>query len=197
MTKTARSALVCAMLATPGAAMAQDMPAPTGKTFTLVDEIRAGYHNTQRDLTEAAEKMPEADYAFKPTPEIRPFGQLVAHVALSQFRTCAMLKDEPSPRKDEKEEATRTKGEAIALLKASKAYCDPLVDGLTEPAMIDLAKSGQNKVARGLLPVSLVAHGLETYGTMAVYLRLKGIVPPSTERMNQEMKKKGEIKKSE
>ena len=117
----------------------------------------------------------------------------MAHIALSQFGTCARFKGEDNPRKDEKEETTRTKTEAIALLKASVSYCDPLVKGLTDSAMAELTKFGDNQVAKGLLPISLVAHGDEVYGTMAVYLRLKGIVPPSTERMNKEMK----MKKSE
>jgi hypothetical protein len=167
----------------------QQTSAPSGQTFTLSAEMLRGYQNVQRDLAEAAEKMPDEHYGFKPTPEIKPFGQLVAHVALAQFRTCAMLKGEANPRQDEKEETSRTRAEAIALLKASSAYCDPLVTSLTEPAMTELATVGQNQVAKGLLPASLVTHGMEMYGTMAVYLRLKGIVPPTTERQMQRMKK--------
>jgi hypothetical protein len=59
----------------------------------------------------------------------------------------------------------------IALLKASAAYCDPLVSALTETTMTELTNVGQNQVARELLPASLVTHGMEMYGTMAVYLR--------------------------
>ena len=63
------------------------------KIFTLSGEMLRGYQSVQRNLVEAAEKMPEADYGFKPTPEIRPFGQLVAHAALTQFGTCSLLKE--------------------------------------------------------------------------------------------------------
>ena len=132
--------------------------------------------------------MPEEHYDFRPTPEIKPFGQLVAHVALAQFRACAMLTTEPNPRKDEKEDTSRSRAGALALLKASTAYCDPLVSRLTESAMTEMTKVGQNQVAKGLIPVELVTHGMEMYGTMAVYLRLKGIVPPTTERQKQQMK---------
>ena len=184
--------VVFAACAIPGTAAAQSMP--EGKTFALAAELLRGYQNIQRNLTEAAEKMPDDQYGFKPTPEIRPFGQLVAHVSLAQFNMCARLKGEPNPHKDDKEEATRTKADQIALLKASTTYCDPLVSGLTDATMTELVKSDQNQVAKGLFPMSLVSHGQEVYGTMAVYLRLKGIVPPSTERMNQmkekEMKEK-------
>jgi uncharacterized damage-inducible protein DinB len=173
----------------PGVARAQEMPA--GKTFALAAELVRGYQNVQRNLTEAAEKMPADQYNFKPTPEIRPFGQLVAHAAIEQFGMCAVLKGEPNPKKSEKEDATRTKDEAIALLKASTTYCDPLVTALTDAAMPELTKMESNQVAKGLVPISVIAHGDEMYGTMAVYLRLKGIVPPTTERMKakQQMSK--------
>lgn len=180
------TALVLAILISPKGAPAQEPK--EGKTFALSVELLRGYHELQRDLADAAEKMPDEHYAFKPTSEIRPFGQLVAHVALAQFRTCAILKGEPNPRKDEKEDATRTKADEIGLLKASTAYCDPLVSALTDTSMPELTKMGESQVAKGLVPIELVAHGMEMYGTMAVYLRLKGIVPPTTERM-QQMKK--------
>jgi len=161
---------------------------PVGQKFTLSGNMLRGYQNLQRNLLEAAEKMPEPDYAFKPTPEIRPFGQLVAHVALSQFGGCAALKGEDSPQKDAKEEATRTKAELISLLKASTAYCDPVLNALTDETMVQLVEIGQNEAAKGLILASTNSHGNEMYGTMAVYLRLKGIVPPTTERQNQQKK---------
>ena len=178
------SALMYALLVIPVAAAAQQAPAPTSRTFTLSGEMLRGYQDLQRNLTETAEKMPAAHYGFRPTADIRPFGQLVAHVALAQFGTCAMLKGESNPRKDDTEGATRTKADAVALLKASAAYCDPLVSALSESTMTELAKVGQNQAAKGLLPASLLTHGMEMYGTKAVYLRLKGIVPPTTERQN-------------
>ena len=181
-------ALALVLFVIPGASAAQQAPAPTVRTYTLSGELLRGYQNLQRNLTEAAEKMPDEHYGFRPTPDIKPFGQLVAHAALAQFRTCAMLKGEPNPRKDEKEDASRTKVETIGLLKASAAYCDPAVTALTESTMTELTKVGDNQAAKGLLPPSLIAHGMEMYGIMTVYLRLKGIVPPTTEREAQQMK---------
>jgi uncharacterized damage-inducible protein DinB len=185
---TVSGVVVFAMLMIPSVSTAQQTSAQTPKTLTLSGEMLRGYQTMQRDLVDAAEKMPEEQYSFRPTPEVRPFGHLVAHTALVQFSMCAILKGEPNPRKDEKEDASRSKTEEIALLKASTAYCDPLVSGLTESTMSELTKFEQMQVAKGLVPASLLAHGSEMYGTMAVYLRLKGIVPPTTERQNQ-MKK--------
>lgn len=177
------------------AAPAAPMPEPAGKTYTLSGESLRGYQTVQSNLAEAAEKMPEQHYGFKPTPDVKSFGQHVAHIALSQYGLCARLKGEPNPKKDEKEETTRSKTDAVALLKGSSAYCEPLVTGLTEASLAELVPMGQDKVSKGLIPMALITHADEVYGAMAVYLRLKGIVPPSTEKMNQ-MKQEKQNKKS-
>ena len=78
--------------------------------------------------------MPDADYSFKPTPETRPFGQLIAHVALSQFNTCSLLQGSRSPKAAEKEETPRSKAALVALLKESAAFCNPLVTSMTDGA---------------------------------------------------------------
>ena len=181
---TATVAIALAIAAAP--AEGQSAP-PSGQKFTIASSQLRGYHNLQRNLLEAAEKMPDADYTFKPTPQTRPFGQLVAHVALSQFASCAALKGEPNPKKDEKEDAPRSKADQVVLLKASTAYCDPLLDALTDESITQTFKTGPNganEAAKGLVLIGTNIHGNEMYGTMAVYLRLKGLVPPTTEREN-------------
>jgi hypothetical protein len=190
MLRVRLTTLMLAAIAIAAVSAAQQAGEQAPRIVTLSGEMVQGYQGVQRNLVEAADKMPDAHYSFKPTPEIRPFGQLVAHAALQQFRMCSMLKGEPSPRKDEKEDTPRTKTEAIALLKASTAYCDPLITPMTDAAMPELVRAGEMQVAKGLLPASLISHGQEMYGTMAVYLRLKGIVPPTTERQNAATAKK-------
>jgi uncharacterized damage-inducible protein DinB len=166
-----------------------------GKTYTVSGESVRGYQTVQSHLADAAEKMPEQHYGFKPVPEVKSFGQHVAHIALSQYGLCSRLKGEDNPKKDEKEETSRSKADTVALLKGSAAYCEPLVTGLTEASLTELMPMGRDKVAKGLIPFALVAHADEVYGSMAVYLRLKGIVPPTTEKANQ-MKEKEQSKKS-
>jgi uncharacterized damage-inducible protein DinB len=175
----AANAMVAAIAVVHAAAQS---PSPTGQKLTLASETIRGYNGIQRDLLEAAELMPEADYLFKPTPDTRPFGQLISHVALSQFGFCSFLQGGPSPKAAEKEETPRSKAALIALLKESTAFCDPLVTTMTDEGMVQLIKAGPIEGARGLLLIGLVVHGNEVYGTIAVYLRLKGIVPPTTAR---------------
>ena len=172
-------------LAVTAAPAAPQTPA-TGQRFTLSGNMLRGYAGLQRNLLEAAELMPEEHYSFKPTAETRPYGQLIAHVALSQFGGCAALKGEANPRANEKEETQRSKADLVALLKASTAYCDPVLNALTDEAMVPMIAVGQNQAAKGLILASTNTHGNEMYGTMAVYLRLKGLVPPTTARQNQQ-----------
>ena len=175
--------VMCAAIASIAAiAAAPQSPPPTAQKFTLANAAIQSYTAIQRDLLEAAELMPEADYLFKPTPETRPFGQLIAHVAMSQFATCSALQGGPSPKAAEKDETPRSKAVLIALLEESTTFCNPLVNAMTDEGMVQLMKVGPNEAARGLPIIGLSVHGNEVYGTMAVYLRLKGIVPPTTAR---------------
>ena len=194
MSKRLISALTMAALSCSLLAVAQQPPA--GQKFTVASSIVGrGFKNTQRNLTEAAEKMPEADYSFRPTPSMRPFSQLVAHVALAQFGSCSTLKGQTDPHEKDKEENYKTKSEAVALLKASTALCEEAFAGLTDENMHELVKAGNNEAARGLFVTGTNSHGQELYGTMAVYLRLKGITPPTTER--EEAQKKAAAEKEE
>lgn len=195
MTKRMLATIVLVLLGAALVAGAQPTPQkPAEKpTFPMAASALRGYHGLQRNLTEAAEKMPEADYSFKPTPQMRPFSQLVAHTALAQFGNCSLLKGQPNPHKDDKEEAVTTKAAAIALLKESTALCDDAFGSITDQNFLEMISTDQATAARGILLTGINSHGNEMYGTMSVYLRLKGLVPPTTER--QEAAKKAAAEK--
>ncbi|MGH9523116.1 MAG: DinB family protein [Terriglobales bacterium] len=159
----------------------------TGQKFTMASSMQRGYHSLQQNLLEAAEKMPDADYSFRPTPQIRPFSQLISHVALAQWQTCSRVKGVDNPHANDKEESVTKKADAVALLKGSTELCDDAFSSINDDNLTELVKAGPNEVSRGLFLAGTNSHGNEMYGTMAVYLRLKGIVPPTTER---EMKMK-------
>ena len=171
-----------------GAANAAAQTAPAApqppQKIPFAQYIVRSHEGVQRNLVEAAEKMPEEHYGFKPTPEIRPFSQVVTHAALSRFSTCSSLSGKANPYDGEKDDKARSKPEIVALLKEGGALCTEALKGLTDEAALGFVKVGPNQieVARGLMIAGENAHANEIYGTMAVYLRLKGIVPPSTER---------------
>ena len=189
MKKLAAAVIVTAILSVGAAAQtpAPAAPPPAPVKVGLLAYMERMIANAERDLLEAAELMPEEHYSFKATTETKPFGQVVAHIGLSRVAMCAARSGKENPHRGEKEEAPRTKAQLVALLKEGTAMCASAREGLTDAALVEMVKVGtsQNETSRGSLLVGDIAHGWEMYGTMAVYLRLKGLVPPSTARQNK------------
>jgi hypothetical protein len=173
-----------ALLTTPPA-FAQ-APAGAPQKVTLAQGLQRSYDGVKRNLTEMAEKMPEADYSYKPHADSRMFGQLFAHAANSMYGACAALKGVANPNQGKNlEELLKTKAEFVKALNDAYAFCDDTVKALTDANVGELVKQGQNEVARGSIVAGLTSHNNEMYGTGAAYMRAKGLVPPSTERQQQ------------
>jgi uncharacterized damage-inducible protein DinB len=150
-----------------------------------IGEIKQYYYESvKRNLSAMIEKMPEEHFMFRPVPEIRSFGEAVAHVADAQARNCNLASGAGAKTLDA--DKKKTKADLLAALKESFAICDAAFAALTDDqanVMVTMGQSGFQMSTLSLL-VSLIAHSNEQHGYMAVYLRLKGIVPPSTEAMN-------------
>jgi uncharacterized damage-inducible protein DinB len=116
-------------------------------------------------------------------PEVRTFGQLFAHVAQAPFAQCSGVKGVPNPQQGKQlEQELKTKAEITKALADSFAFCDDAFSSTTaDNAMQYVRTFGNNEVPRAAGLFGVIAHDNEMYGTAAVYLRLKGIVPPSTE----------------
>jgi uncharacterized damage-inducible protein DinB len=161
---------------------------PVGPTDPLSRAIFGMYNSIKRNLTESADKVPEADYSFQPTKDVRTFTQMFAHIANSQFSICAGPKGEANPNKDDFEKTALTKAAVVKALADSFAYCDTVYGTLTDAKALELIKAGQNQVPRARGLISNVAHDNEHYGNLVTMMRLKGMVPPSTERMQMPRK---------
>jgi hypothetical protein len=163
---------------------AQQPPAAAGgQTIGLAVGLQRSYAGVKANLTEAAEKLADADYTYRPSPEIRPYGAQFAHTANSQFNACSAAKGEPNPNGTANLEQTKTtRADIIKALADSFAYCDPVFAALTDQSALELVRQGQNQVARGSVLANLISHSNEEYGVITVYLRTKNLVPPSTER---------------
>src|SRR5579863_8687610 len=143
----------------------------------LIAEGKQEYTNIKNFILKAAEKMPEADYDFKATPELQSFGQRVAHMA-AQIRTCAVVKGEQK----QSDAASKTsKADLVVALKAAFDECDAAWDSISDSNAIEIIDAGRGKRSRLGTLISNTRHDNEVYGTMTVYMRLKGIVPPSSE----------------
>jgi uncharacterized damage-inducible protein DinB len=139
------------------------------------------YGAIRTNIVEAADVMPEADYGFRPTEDVRTFGQLVGHVTNTHYNFCAAARGVAAPVRLNHETLT-TKAELVKALKESVAFCDAAFDGLSDADVSAQAKFGTMAITKGYALVYNIAHDNEHYGNMVTYLRMKGIVPPSSAR---------------
>jgi len=163
---------------------AQAAPA-TPPAQPLSATLKSLWDGLKLNLVQSAEKMPEADYGFQPTKDVMTYGQLLAHVANSSFSYCARGKGEDNPNKEDFQKARTAKADIVKALNDAVAYCDGVYGGMTDAAAMELVKSGQNFVPKARFLIVNISHDNEHYGNLVTYMRLKGLVPPSTERAQQ------------
>lgn len=140
--------------------------------------IQQSYNRIKTLFLAAADKMPESDYSFQPVKEERTFGGWVAHIADAQMGSCSQISGE---RKSLHAASMTSKTELLAALKASFDACDAVYSGLTDANSGDPVPAFRGQQARAVALANNIVHDTEAYGSMSVYLRLKGIVPPSSE----------------
>jgi hypothetical protein len=145
----------------------------------LIAESKQNYTAIKNNLTKAADKMSEADYSFKASPDIRTFGALIGHIADVQMRMCAGVKGE---QKAANAGSLTAKADLVAALKASFDECDAAFDSLTPANANETVSTGRGpgRTKLGTL-IYNTTHDNEEYGYLAVYMRVKGVVPPSSE----------------
>jgi hypothetical protein len=168
---------VAAAAASVFAQQAQTTSAPQNAN-PMIAELKQMYTTVKNNHLKMAEKMPEEHYGFKATADIRSFAQLVGHVADSQARTCSAANGE---QRALNAGSKTTKADLVAALKESFDMCDKAFDSLTDAKAAELVSMGQRHRSRLGMLTGMVSHSNEEYGYMAVYLRLKSIVPPSSE----------------
>ena len=161
-----------------GASALNAQTAATGNP--MVAESRQAYNQVKNNLIAMAEKMPAGDYDFKPVPEIRTFGALMGHIADAQMRTCSSINGAV---KSADAASKTTKDDIVAALKASFAECDAAWDATSEGNALSMiaGRGGQRSRLSSLIGMTVI-HDNEEYGYGALYLRLKGVVPPSSDR---------------
>ena len=142
---------------------------------------KVAYGRIKTILVSSAEKMPEENYNFKPTDAVRSYGQIVGHVADAQYMFCSVALGEKNPGL-KIEQTKTTKADLVAALKDAVAYCDKAYESLTDASgsqMVKLFDSDMPKL--GVLNVNNM-HDMEHYGNLVTYMRLKNIIPPTSEQ---------------
>ena len=160
-------------------AIAFSQPAPNPDAKSLAGNIRMRQAQIAGVLKRSIDKMPEENFSYKPVDTVRSFGELASHVAESQYSFCSAAAGEKAP--GIKVPGTGTKAELSAAFSAASAYCDKVYQGLTDASAAEPVKMfGGDATRAGALSFN-TAHLFEHYGNMVTYMRMKGIVPPSSE----------------
>jgi len=179
--------LVATFVSTAAVAQTTDGGFDKALSPSMAGVAKAMHLTIRANLAEAAERMSDADYAFRPTAEVRTFGQLVGHVINANYFFCSQASGEKSPATSNFEtvvdKATLVKG-----LTDSLGYCDRIYGATTDTSFNQSVKIGSGAgmpatvTVRGAVLMFNVAHNNEHYGNVVVYMRLRGRVPPSTAR---------------
>jgi uncharacterized damage-inducible protein DinB len=177
MTHMWKAALIAGLIAGPAAAQQ-----PPGDPLTAA--LKRQWDGVALNLKEAAEKMPAEKYSFKPNPDVRSFAGEVGHGANTHYFFCARIKGESNPNKEDFEKAT-SKDVLVKALVASNEYCASVLGSANDKWLMESIGQGPQAQPRGAVLAAHIAHSNETYGTMVPYLRMSGVVPPSTARAAQ------------
>jgi uncharacterized damage-inducible protein DinB len=168
----------CLMMMLSAAMTSAQTAAPADSGYTAT--VRTSWNTVKRYVAASAEKMPEASYGFKPTPEVRSFGELVGHLANEHYLLCAPLKGEANPMAKVDFEKTTAKADLVKAINDSNAYCDAAYAAVKDETKTVTAFSPTRRDTPFRVMLLNVTHDNEHYGNMITYLRIKGIVPPSS-----------------
>jgi uncharacterized damage-inducible protein DinB len=189
-------ALVCvavgicaATLSAQQAPPAKPAPPQPPASLDIAASLNGQHQNIRKYLAGAADKMPDADFHFKPqgtAAEVRTFGQIVVHLAAANYSYCSRAKGEQAPTLTVTEKETPPKAAIVEALTGALAYCDAVYDGQTATTINEMLKIQRPNAtplerARGIPLIQNIAHNNEHYGNLVTYLRAKGLVPPSSE----------------
>jgi uncharacterized damage-inducible protein DinB len=163
--------------------IAQQKPAsPDPNPMTTA--LRSAWNGAKRNVRRSADVMPEAKYSFKPVDSVRTFGAILAHVAGASYEFCSAAKGEKTPHaEDEFEKSAKTKADIVKALDGAIAYCDEVYKTLDDAkaAQIVGGAFGGGPGARAANLIGNTNHFNEHYGNIVTYLRINGLVPPSSQ----------------
>jgi len=143
------------------------------------------YGMSKDDLLKSAQEMPEENYSFKPVATVRSFGQLVGHVADAQYEFCsAVVGDGKQPPGIEKSKTS--KADLVQALKDAFTYCDQGYSAMTDAQAPVIVKFFGHDAPKLTILNFNIAHNMEHYGNMVTYLRIKGLVPPSSQQQSMQ-----------
>ena len=166
-------ALIAGTLAAPAFAQTPTDP--------LSAALKGQWDRIALNLKESAEVVPAERYSFRPSQDVKTFAGEMGHAANTHYFFCARIKGEPNPNKNDYEKETN-KDVLVKAVIASNDYCSSVINGANDQWLMEMVGQGAQAQPRGAILSAHIAHSNETYGTVVPYMRMSGIVPPSTAR---------------
>lgn len=171
--------------------------AQTGQQTSPKDPMATWLHNAfstnRKNIEKSAEKVPVELYSLRPGPqvEVRTFGQILGHLANFNYLWCSQAKGEKNPAQGSDYEKLTSKALLLRALNDAFTYCDGAYAALTDASGLEIItvtqESGrQAQVPRMSLLVLNYGHNNDHYGNMVTYMRIKSIVPASSEPRPQQ-----------
>ena len=179
-----RFGLACVAALVSGVAMGQAPAAAPAAPVASgpAAEVQRSYAAVKKNILKSADEMTAENYPYKPEPDIRTFARVVNHVSEAQFRSCGIANGTAIADIAKPPAETADKAAIVAALKSSFAECDKAFATLTDANALEMVTAGPGKRSRIGLMWGTVAHDQEQYATLALYMRLKGLTPPSSEK---------------
>jgi uncharacterized damage-inducible protein DinB len=165
------------------ALFAATVPAVAQSGNPMTDAMKAQFAIVKGDLTKTAEQVTEENYAFKPTPDVRNLGALIGHVADASYYFCSTASGAANPMKGTSVEKSKTsKADLQKALNDALAFCDAQLNAMTDAKGAEMVDFFGGKQPRMAVFAFNTAHDFEHYGNLVTYMRLKGMVPPSSQK---------------
>jgi uncharacterized damage-inducible protein DinB len=177
-TRASAIALLLSLCIAAPTARAQQSPANP-----ITASLRSEWSSAKANVRKSADVMPEAKYNFKPVDTVRSFGAILAHVAGASYEFCSAAKGEKTPHaEDEFEKSATTKAAIVKALDGAIAYCDEVFKTTDDAKLAQLVNGafGGGKAPLAAMLSGNTGHYMEHYGNIVTYLRINGLVPPSS-----------------
>lgn len=168
----------CLVLAVAGSAQAQEKASSENAATKGMTQL---YTVVKGNLLKTAEQVPEEQYGYQATKEVRTTGQLLGHIADAQNYFCSLIAGNPSEYAGAAEKL-EGKTALSAALKQSFDGCDAALATITDADLTKTVKIFGNDAPLSQAITFLTAHNWEHYGNLVTYMRANGMVPPSSQR---------------
>jgi uncharacterized damage-inducible protein DinB len=170
--------LICLL---PATALAQ-VEAAAAPESPVTTSLAAIHGMMSGNILATAEMLDDEMYAYQPTDDVRTTGQMLAHIAGAQYAFCSAAAGEENPNTENLEETATTKAELVPALEAAFAYCQGVYDAMTDEEGATLRSFFGNQMAASAILAFNTTHNYEHYGNLVTYMRMNGIVPPSSQQ---------------